>query len=261
MPAPGGKSSRGRTFATAALALLALGLAVGAGIAYLAEAGTDCEEFRFDREAWERARAVRPTPDENPAEQERRRLANGLVECGLLDGATKTRVRSLLGAPDRAEIDASPVRHRDWEYDVGPDRNASDSSDEVEHSLFLQLDLKGRVRYTEAPPRSSEADEQELATSGVAIGEPRVVLPRVEGLRRDEATALLRSRNLRWRFVGGRPTSGGVVRGQRPSPGKDVLQGYRIALETEVRCDEGGIPSGFWPRRSGCRSGRQPRDY
>lgn len=217
---------------------------------------SDCGEFAFDRTAWERSSAGPYLEEESSAEKERRRLARGLVECRLLDRLTKKRVRRLLGSPDSSEVSPNPVPHRGWSYQVGIDRDWFDPGEE--QSLYIQFAKDQRARYVEVPVSSSG----EVSRSGRAVGEPRVTLPRVVGLTRSEATRVLARANLRWRYRGPRGASSATVQGQWPSPGKKVLQEFRIPLEMERRCDrDPDLPSGFWPRRGRCRHGAAPRDY
>jgi len=83
---------------------------------------------QFDSAAWKHAGDL-------DAEQEsvRRELAGQLDRCGFIDGASKERVRRLLGEP-------SPEDERSWMYYVGETAWGIDSD-----WLFVEFSRKSRV--------------------------------------------------------------------------------------------------------------------
>ncbi len=89
---------------------------------------------RFDAPAWKRASGL-------AADQElvRRELAGQLERCGFIDGASKERVRRLLGAPI-PEIE----RTRSWDYYIGEPAWGIDSD-----VLFIEFSGKNRVDAVE----------------------------------------------------------------------------------------------------------------
>ena len=70
----------------------------------------DCSDFRVDRAAW--AEAV-PGQEGNPRDG----IADGLVKCRVLQGASQAEVFRLLGRPERVSR-----RPEDWIYTLGPKR-------------------------------------------------------------------------------------------------------------------------------------------
>lgn len=96
---------------TALLALLAAAVLAACG----GEGQADCESFRFDKALWK-------SPDSTEVRGEltdRQRLADRMIDCGALKGATATAVRDLLGKPDWRYDDRG-----EWGYYTGPERGA-----------------------------------------------------------------------------------------------------------------------------------------
>lgn len=78
----------------------------------------------FDRAAWRLDRSVEALVD---GRTRRARLVDSLVECRTLNRASKSRVRQLLGRPDRtSRTDAGA---RIWAYLVGPGSLLLDSEE------------------------------------------------------------------------------------------------------------------------------------
>lgn len=89
----------------------------------------------FDRAAWRLGSSTEPRGDER---SRRSVLVDGLVECKTLNGASRARVRKILGTPyqfDRAD-DGAPI----WFYLVGPGALQLDSEE-----LLVIFDEHGRV--------------------------------------------------------------------------------------------------------------------
>lgn len=113
--------TRRRRVAAAVLGAALLGAGALLGTAGAAAVIDPCESFRFDRDRWRAELGV------NDAE----RLARALARCGTLDGASKARVRRMLGAPDRS----GPFTWRWFVYSASPSRE-----------LAVTFGRDGRVR-------------------------------------------------------------------------------------------------------------------
>lgn len=94
---------------------------------------TDCSTFRFSPAAWKQTTKISPTKREL---SERRRLASGVVDCGLLNDRSKRQVRRALGPPDGGDRQLDT-----WEFYVGPERGPFVLDDELITIEFA----KGRV--------------------------------------------------------------------------------------------------------------------
>lgn len=99
----------------------------------MSEAVSPCPA-KFDSVAWKRVSTL-----DTDGESERRRLAGELQRCRFLQGASKGRVRRLLG-PRSKEVEET----RSWEYYVGETDWGIDSD-----WLFIEFSRKDRVKFVE----------------------------------------------------------------------------------------------------------------
>ena len=114
-----------------AILLCLLGLSACNGL----PGGVACDEFRFDRESW----GLGPDPELDPPTP-RQRIADALVECGLLDGLSRTEVLRMLRPPNgRATAGAGDAWTLGAERGYGVD----------DESLEVRYDANGRVRQVE----------------------------------------------------------------------------------------------------------------
>lgn len=93
--------------------------------------GIACESFRFDSGAW-RSRTATAVPREGELSQ-RQRLADGLIQCGTLDGESEAQVRRLLGPPDERVDELG-----EWTYYTGPERGSFSLDDETLNIKFAR---------------------------------------------------------------------------------------------------------------------------
>lgn len=105
------------------LTCVCLNAAVVVGAAVLAGCGGSADRAAcdkpFDVAAWERASSSDPRVDgRTPLED----LADGLIDCETLIGASRSRVRALLGKPD--------IKDRETDKDLAP----------CEQDLVVQFD-------------------------------------------------------------------------------------------------------------------------
>lgn len=110
----------------AAIVVVAAGCDLGGSV--------DCSDFRVDRGAW--AEAV-------PGEQgsARDKIADGLVECRVLRGASRNEVARLLGRPEQVSR-----RPEAWIYTLGPERRMIKMNPGY---LMVTFDTRDRVRAVE----------------------------------------------------------------------------------------------------------------
>ncbi len=94
------------------VAMASLGIATQIGCSATSRAGCDKP---FDRAGWNRSTSVEPTVDGRPR---RAILVDRLLACDTLIAAPSTRVRELLGEPDRKSQTDDGARL--WVYVVGP---------------------------------------------------------------------------------------------------------------------------------------------
>ena len=145
------------------------GLIVLAGLgvwALSARTQLDCSGYVFPASEWRQLRPERPSPVDDGQERRRRELADNLVQCKLLVGATEAEVVRLLGRPDRDETD----RKRDH-MRTGPTTWGSSDSELLsvtEANLFMEFD-RGRVANVQAP-EVEPGEGQEGATNGEPVG-------------------------------------------------------------------------------------------
>ncbi len=113
--------------ATIAVVMLgALGYVAGVG-----RSDTSCATYEFPSTMWKRTGA---TGDRSEATvKARRKAADALRACELLDGMTKRQVTKLLGRHYRA-----PDIPNSWEWTIGPERGPFSVDDEI-----LVADFKG----------------------------------------------------------------------------------------------------------------------
>jgi outer membrane protein assembly factor BamE (lipoprotein component of BamABCDE complex) len=100
-------------------------------------AGDSCPQS-FDSRAWKNAET---------GNDRRVELADQLKRCGYLDGASKERVRELLGSPLRRPRGPDGV---EWEYLVGLVNDSMGPGDA--QSLSVKFTGLGRVKAVEVAP-------------------------------------------------------------------------------------------------------------
>ena len=97
--------------------------------------------------AFDRARWLRPTGSSDRVE--RYELAEHVVDCQLLAGGPKAKVRRLLGPPLR-HGGPKRVPPRTWTYDAGFHESLSGPGDDA--FLWVYFTRSGRVRKAEVAP-------------------------------------------------------------------------------------------------------------
>ena len=95
---------------------LVLGPLVGAAAIAIAgsresEARFDCDAYRFDAKIWSS-----PSSSVGETPTARQRLADGLIACNTLNGASVRQLRQRLGRPDERD-------RQGWSYQLGPERH------------------------------------------------------------------------------------------------------------------------------------------
>ena len=109
-----------------------------AGIAVAVTVGEDeCDDFRFERAEW---RAALRAPDPPGKTSKAERMADAIVRCGTVDGATRPEVQRSLGPPGGRG-------HRRWTWLVGTANDALGPGDGQE--LWVEFTRGGRVRNAE----------------------------------------------------------------------------------------------------------------
>lgn len=97
----------------------------------------DCATYKFPTREWRKAEDRR---DDDEALKTRRRAADALVKCRVLQGKTKRQVLRTLGQP----YVAHSIEHQTFDYVIGPERGSFVLDDE-----FLAITFKrGRVMKT-----------------------------------------------------------------------------------------------------------------
>ncbi len=110
----------------------------GAGAAVAISVGQDeCDDFRFERAQW---RAALRAPDPHGRTSKAERMAEAVVRCGTVDGATRPRVQRVLGPPHAR----GPRR---WKWLVGTTNDAIGPGDGQE--LWVEFARDGRARNVE----------------------------------------------------------------------------------------------------------------
>ncbi len=125
-----------RAWTAAAVCLL---LAVGASACgdFGGVGAVDCTTYRFPTREWRKTEDRR---DDDEALKTRRRAADALVKCRVLQGKTKRQVLRTLGQPDIAHS----IEQQAFDYVIGPERGSFVLDDE-----FLEITFKrGRVIKT-----------------------------------------------------------------------------------------------------------------
>jgi hypothetical protein len=145
------------------LALTALTAIVAAGAA-CGGPDVDCDGGRFDTAAWKASRSGVRFDRDTKAERTRRRLAQEVVACGLVKGASEREVLRLLGPPERQGPAVRHPRYSLMVYLAGY-RDTNDTSD-VEEFLYVLLSPAGKVVFAEAP------DERDGDNDTITTGEP-----------------------------------------------------------------------------------------
>lgn len=100
-----------------AIAGLVAAVLAAAALAWYLSAAIDrnaCDK-PFDRTAWDVRTSTKPTVD---GRSRRSILADRLIACKSLEGAPRTRVRQVLGDPDRTSRTVDGARR--WVYLLGP---------------------------------------------------------------------------------------------------------------------------------------------
>lgn len=124
--------------AIVSLVTVVLGVAALTGY-FIAVDQSKCDE-PFDRAAWDVRTATKPTED---GRSRRSILADRLTACENLDGAPRTRVRQVLGEPDRTSrtVDGAQL----WVYLLGPGALMLDDEELVVRFSEQQVDKTYRT--------------------------------------------------------------------------------------------------------------------
>ena len=109
-----------------------LGLAACSG---LPKGGVDCDEFRFDGEAWGVSAG-----DEDDTPTPRQRIADALTECRSLEGLGREQVLRMLRPPN-----SRAANHPGDAWVLGPERGYGVDNELLE----VGYDAAGRVRRVE----------------------------------------------------------------------------------------------------------------
>lgn len=118
-----------RSIKSAGSALTAGGLIAVAVVA--CGATNPCDGYMFPSQAWK----TRSPETRGVDLATLRKAADALVDCGVIDGATKREVRALLGW-------GGPLREDEWTYSVGIERGPIP----IDHETLTIRFLNGHVR-------------------------------------------------------------------------------------------------------------------
>jgi hypothetical protein len=126
------KAARHRTWGIAAAVTTGVVMLTVLLVAANDAGGPDCDAFAFDRGEWLALRPFSDLEDVGPAHE----IAQGLDECGRLEGLSRSSVARMLGAPRTRSATGS-----EWSYDLGAPEGTSDNG-----MLVVEYGTGGTVR-------------------------------------------------------------------------------------------------------------------
>lgn len=125
---------RGLVKMTATVVMAAAAGGVGGAVA--AGASSDpCEAFEFERSRW---RAALAGPDAVGKTSDAERIARAIDRCRSIDGASRTKVRRLLGGSQSS-------KSRTWSWPLGTTNDTLGPGDRQD--LLVSFDRSGRAPY------------------------------------------------------------------------------------------------------------------
>jgi len=125
--------------------LIVVGSVAAVAVATTGASREECSVATFDTRLWADASSADREPGGGPSS--RQRLADRLVECESLQGASRRQVRKLLGRPDdHVARDRRLDEEGTWSYDLGTERGWMGIDDE---HLVVRFGRDERVRSAE----------------------------------------------------------------------------------------------------------------